>query len=112
MFGEKQHSLELYDLLMEKTGLIHQDPINKHIHIFYKFLNLNSEGILKKQESLMETWTIEYSDKVTKKPTQIYKYLYVFVNELVTIYTSKQYNGIGNNTKTSNRNKHIQCLKL
>lgn len=86
MFGEKQHSLELYDLLMEKTGLIHQDPINKHIHIFYKFLNLNSEGILKKQESLMETWIIEYSDKVYIDLKDIFKMACESDKEMIWIH--------------------------
>lgn len=64
MFGEKQHSLELYDLLMDKTGIIHQEPIKKHIQIFHHFVLQNENAILKKDTSLMEIWKIQYSDKV------------------------------------------------
>ena len=46
MFGEKQHSLELYDLLLDKTGLIHQEPIKKHIQIFHHFVLQNENAIL------------------------------------------------------------------
>tara|TARA_B100001248_G_C27261909_1_gene398849 strand:+ start:104 stop:817 length:714 start_codon:yes stop_codon:yes gene_type:complete len=64
MFGDKQHSLELYDLLMEKTGIIHQDPIKKHIKLFHEFVMKNENAILKKDLTLMEVWKIRYSDKV------------------------------------------------
>ena len=38
LYGEEQKSLQLYNLLMEKTGIVHQEPIKKHIKIFYDFL--------------------------------------------------------------------------
>ena len=64
MFGEKQHSLELYDLLMEKTGIIHQEPIKKHIHIFYQFVSENQDAILERNKETLQTTTIKYSEKV------------------------------------------------
>ena len=50
MFGEKQHSLELYDLLMEKTGIIHQEPNKKHIHLFFQFVSENQDSILERNK--------------------------------------------------------------
>lgn len=64
LYGENQHSLELYDLLMEKTGIVHEEPIKKHIHLFYEFLRENEEAILENSPTLIKKWKIEYSDKV------------------------------------------------
>ena len=38
-FGEKQRSLQLYGRLIEKTTIIHEGPIKKHINAFKKFDN-------------------------------------------------------------------------
>jgi hypothetical protein len=64
MFGKQQHSLELYDLLMEKTGIVHQDPIKKHVKLFRDFLKINEDAILENNEEKMTKWKIEYSEKV------------------------------------------------
>lgn len=64
MFGKQQHSLELYDLLMEKTGIVHQDPIKKHVQLFKNFLKTNEDAILENSEEKMTQWKIEYSEKV------------------------------------------------
>jgi hypothetical protein len=64
MFGKQQHSLELYDLLMEKTGIVHQDPIKKHVKLFRDFLKINEDAILENNEEKMTQWKIEYSEKV------------------------------------------------
>lgn len=64
MFGKEQHSLELYDLLMERTGIVHQDPIKKHVKLFKDFLQKNEEAILENNEEKMTEWKIEYSEKV------------------------------------------------
>ena len=58
LYGEQQHSLELYALLLEKTGIIHQDPIKKHITLFYQFVFDNQEAILENSETLFNSWTI------------------------------------------------------
>tara|TARA_B100002019_G_scaffold272036_1_gene266920 strand:- start:350 stop:1045 length:696 start_codon:yes stop_codon:yes gene_type:complete len=73
MFGEKQHSLELYDLLLDKTGIIHQEPIKKHIQIFHHFVLQNENAILKKDVDLMEVWKIQYSEKVYIDMKDIFK---------------------------------------
>lgn len=64
LYGEKQHSLKLYDLLMEKTGIVHEEPIQKHVHIFYHFVKENEEGILENDVSFFKEFKIEYSEKV------------------------------------------------
>lgn len=64
MFGKQQHSLELYDLLMEKTGIVHQDPIKKHLKIFRNFVSENETAILESCEEKMTQWRIDYSEKV------------------------------------------------
>ena len=64
MFGKQQHSLELYDLLMEKTGIVHQEPIKKHLQIFRNFVSENEIAILESCEEKMTQWRVDYSEKV------------------------------------------------
>lgn len=64
LYGENQHSLELYDLLMEKTGIVHEEPIKKHIHLFYEFVRENEDAIIENSPTLIKQWKIEYSEKV------------------------------------------------
>jgi hypothetical protein len=63
-FGSKQKSLLLYGHLIEKTGLIHIDPVKKHINIFKKYIEENQEAIEDRDKSKFKTLTISYSDKV------------------------------------------------
>ena len=72
LYGDQQHSLELYALLLEKTGIIHQDPIKKHITLFYQFVFDNQEAILENSETLFNSWTISYSEKVYVDLKQIF----------------------------------------
>jgi len=62
-FGNRQKSLLLYATLIEKTGIMHEEPINKHIKIFYQFVKENEDSILNKNRSL-KVFKITYSDKV------------------------------------------------
>jgi phage-related tail protein len=64
LYGEEQKSLQLYNLLMEKTGIVHQEPIKKHIKIFYDFCKENEDAILEKNSKEIKQWKIIYSDKV------------------------------------------------
>jgi hypothetical protein len=64
-FGNKQKSLLLYGHLIEKTGLIHIDPVKKHINIFKKFVEDNQDAIEKRDKNLFQTNSISYSDKVS-----------------------------------------------
>lgn len=63
-FGNKQKSLLLYGHLIEKTGLIHIDPVKKHISIFKEFVEENQEAIEKQDKSLFKSPIISYSEKV------------------------------------------------
>jgi len=64
-FGNKQKSLLLYGHLIEKTGLIHIDPVKKHINIFKKFVEENQDAIEKRDKNLFHSNSISYSDKVS-----------------------------------------------
>jgi phage-related tail protein len=64
LYGEEQKSLQYYNLLMEKTGIVHQEPIKKHIKIFYDFCRENEDAILEKDSTKITKWKIEYSEKV------------------------------------------------
>lgn len=63
-FGAKQKSLMLYNHLIEKTGLIHIDPVKKHILIFKAFVQKNEEAIINRDKKQMKSLRIVYSDKV------------------------------------------------
>lgn len=63
-FGNKQKSLMLYGHLIEKTGLIHIDPVKKHIQLFKKFVEDNQEAIENQEKSSFKIPTIAYSEKV------------------------------------------------
>jgi hypothetical protein len=63
-FGKKQKSLLLYAHLLEKTGIVHEEPIRKHIRVFYDFCKKNEEAILKKDKEQIHDPVLRYSDKV------------------------------------------------
>lgn len=63
-FGNKQKSLLLYGHLIEKTGLIHIDPVKKHIAIFRNFVEENQEAIENRDRSLFKSHVVSYSEKV------------------------------------------------
>jgi hypothetical protein len=69
VFGERSPSLQLYSHLLEKTGLIHEDPIKKHIALFKAFCKENETFILNKDYISFQSMpsgraTIQYSEKV------------------------------------------------
>jgi effector-binding domain-containing protein len=69
VFGERCPSLQLYSHLLEKTGLIHEEPIKRHIGLFRNFCKenelfiINKDYVSFKSMSTMRA-TIQYSDKV------------------------------------------------
>lgn len=63
-FGKKYKSLYLYAALIDKTGIINEEPIRKHIQLFSLFCKNNEEAILNKDESKIKTWNLKYSEKV------------------------------------------------
>lgn len=72
-FGTKQKSLLLYGHLIEKTGLIHIDPVKKHIGIFKEFVEENQEAIEKQEKALLKSPVISYSEKVAIDVGSIFK---------------------------------------
>lgn len=63
-FGNRQKSLMLYGHLIEKTGLIHIEPVKKHIGIFKHFVEENRDAIEGRNKNAFKTDTIFYSEKV------------------------------------------------
>lgn len=72
-FGNKQKSLLLYGHLIEKTGLIHIDPVKKHICIFKEFVEENQEAIENMDQTKFKTDSISYSDKVSIDMRLVFK---------------------------------------
>ena len=64
IFGNKSHSLKLYNRLVYKTTIAHDTAIKKHINIFKKFCNENLSAILNKDLSKFKNTLIEYSPRV------------------------------------------------
>lgn len=63
-FGKRHKSIALYNRLLEKTGIIHVAPINKHIDCFRSFFNTNQKGMEEKNPNLFVDSKISYSDRV------------------------------------------------
>lgn len=63
-FGKKQKSLQLYNHLIEKTTIVHEKPIQKHLQAFREFCEINNEAIVNKDVRLMKESCVCYSDKV------------------------------------------------
>jgi hypothetical protein len=63
-FGTKQKALMLYGHLIEKTGLIHIEPVRKHIQIFQAFVKENEDAILGRKRNLVRVGKIVYSERV------------------------------------------------
>ena len=66
VFGEEHKSVKLYNHLLSKTTLAHENAIQKHIDIFRQFVVDNRDAILKSNHSdlLEEKSTITYSNRV------------------------------------------------
>jgi hypothetical protein len=63
-FGEGQKSLRLYAHLVERTGIMHEEPIRKHIRLFFDFLHENRDAVVEKDPKAFKTWRLDYSEKV------------------------------------------------
>jgi len=64
IYGDKNKPLLLYASLLEKTGIMHSEPIKKHISIFQQFVMENEDAILGMKEELFKEKVIRYSEKV------------------------------------------------
>lgn len=63
-FGSKHKSIALYNRLLEKTGIVHIGPVNKHIECFRVFFTKNQKGIEEHNSELFTESKISYSDRV------------------------------------------------
>ena len=64
IYGNQHKPLLLYSHLIEKTGIIHEEPIKKHINVFRSFITDNENAILNKNIELLNSSIIRYSEKV------------------------------------------------
>jgi chloramphenicol O-acetyltransferase len=71
-FGNRQHSLQLYNRLLDKTKITHVESINRHISVFRTFIFKNKDRIINKDSSLIDP-VISYSKKVNIKMDEIFK---------------------------------------
>lgn len=72
MFSADNHSLKLYNRLIQKTTLSHDNAIRKHIDIFRTFCTSNRDCIVSKNTNLVKP-VLEYSDKVFINFSDIFK---------------------------------------
>lgn len=72
-FGPKQHSLVLYNRLVSKTKITHQEAMKRHIQAFHEFVTKNSEAIIEKNSSKLKNPIILYSNKVNIKMDEIFR---------------------------------------
>ena len=63
-YGSRHKSIALYNRLLEKTGIVNIDPIQKHIESFRKFFNSNKQALEEKNSKYLIEPKISYSDKV------------------------------------------------
>lgn len=73
IFGADNHSLKLYQRLLQKTTISHTIAINKHIEAFHEFCSQNRDALLNKDFSLLVKDKIEYSSKVYIDMKNIFK---------------------------------------
>lgn len=72
-YGAKYKPLLLYATLLEKTGVIHEEPIKKHIQLFQGFVIENEEAIIKKDENVFQNYKIQYSENVFLDMKEIFQ---------------------------------------
>lgn len=85
-YGKSQKSLCLYAALIEKTGLVHEEPIKKHIKCFHDFVIENDEGIINKDIQMFNTHVIRYSEKVFIDLKDIFKLAEKNVSDIQEIW--------------------------
>ena len=63
-FGIKFKNIQMYNRLLEKTGIVNIGPVNKHIDSFRTFFNSNKSGMEEKNAELFAETKISYNDRV------------------------------------------------
>jgi hypothetical protein len=64
VFGKRQKSLALYARLIEKTGIVHEKPIEKHLEAFKAFCIYNRDAISSQNKKILNNPKISYNDRV------------------------------------------------
>lgn len=64
VYGDKNFPLRCYATLMERTGLVHETPIRKHIALFRSFIEENETAIFSQDDGGFSGMEIRYSEKV------------------------------------------------
>lgn len=72
-FSKKQRSLKLYCRLINKTTIVHDNSINKHIDAFRNFCISNRDAIVNKSVDKIQISKIEYSQRVFIDIVEIFK---------------------------------------
>ncbi len=72
-FSKQQRSLKLYCRLINKTTIVHDKSIKKHIDAFRKFCVTNRDAIVTKSVGNLSTNKIEYSQRVFIDMAEIFK---------------------------------------
>jgi hypothetical protein len=73
LFGEKERPIRLYSHLIERTALVHEKPIQKHISAFRNFCSENQNAILTKDVAKISINKIVYSTKVFLDMPRIFR---------------------------------------
>lgn len=73
LFSSKQRSLKLYGRLINKTTIVHDKSINKHIDAFRQFCVTNRDAIINKSVDKMTNYKISYSNRVFIDMNEIFK---------------------------------------
>lgn len=63
-YGEQFHELELYQVLLDNTRIIHKEQINNHISLFRTYFEKNINCIVEKDLTKLDESIIKYSDKI------------------------------------------------
>jgi len=71
IFGDKQHSLKLYNHLIERTQIVHEKAIVKHMNAFQLFCVKNRVNIEEQDKKFVEP-IVRYSNKVFIDMKQIF----------------------------------------
>ena len=64
LFSKQQRSLKLYSRLINKTTLVHDNSIKKHIDAFRRFCITNRDSIVSKDSEKLVMHKISYSQRV------------------------------------------------
>lgn len=73
LFSKQEKPLKLYGRLINKTSIVHDTSIKKHIDAFREFCVANREAIMSKSVEKLTMSKISYSQRVFINMTEIFK---------------------------------------